>query len=179
MPVDRLAAGEGAPGLLHWTIGLWGTDGDGAEAGLTAEQYWQQIIHACFLDDPDPIARWREIETRSTRYRDWLNSLPIERLHLKGEGHRPVADDRRAPPWVGGSGRNIPSFEVFTVPTGAAPTGTSASASRCTAHGTLVKGVRLEFKDGLVVGVTADAEPGAAASRSSPRPAATGSASSR
>ena len=28
---------------------------------MSAEEYWQQIIYACFLDEEDPIARWREV----------------------------------------------------------------------------------------------------------------------
>jgi len=44
---------------FSWTLGLYGTPAMAAEAGLTEEEYWEQIIGACFLDDPDPIARWR------------------------------------------------------------------------------------------------------------------------
>src|SRR6202007_2451990 len=101
-------------GRFSWTLGLYGTEAMAAEAGLSVEEYWEQIIHACFLDDPDPVARWRETLDRIHVYRDWLNSLPIDRLHLEAEGTdlwMTLGDHRR---WVGGSGRNIPSFEIFT-----------------------------------------------------------------
>ncbi len=98
MPMIAWQQEKEAAGLLHWTIGLWGTAAMAAEAGLTVEQYWDQIIKACFLDDPDPIARWRETLESIHHYRDWLNSLPIERLHLEAEEHRPVAYAGRASP---------------------------------------------------------------------------------
>ena len=116
MPLIAWQQEKEAAGLLHWTIGLWGTAAMAAEAGLTVEQYWEQIIKACFLDDPDPIARWRETLDAIHHYRDWLNSLPIERLHLEAEEidlWMTLGERRR---WVGGSGRNIPSFEIFTSP---------------------------------------------------------------
>ena len=48
-------------GRFSWTLGLYGTPAMAAEAGMSEEEYWQQIIHACFLDEEDPIARWREV----------------------------------------------------------------------------------------------------------------------
>jgi aminopeptidase len=143
-------------GLLHWTIGLWGTEAMAAEAGLTPEKFWEQIIHACFLDDPDPIARWHETLAAIHRYREWLNSLPIDRLHLEAEGTDLWLTMGEHRQWVGGSGRNIPSFELFTSPDWRGTNGHVSFSEPLYSHGKIVKGVRLEFKDGLVVGVTAE-----------------------
>ena len=55
-----------------------------AEARLSIEEYWEQIIKACFLDLEDPVARWREVRAADQRHRDRLNALPIERLHVEG-----------------------------------------------------------------------------------------------
>ncbi len=143
-------------GLFHWTIGLWGTEAMAAEAGISLEQYWEQIIHACFLDDPDPIGRWRETTGTIHEYRDWLSSLPIERLHLEAEGTDlwlTMGANRR---WLGGSGRNIPSFEVFTSPDWRGTSGHISFSEPLYTHGALVRGARLEFTDGLVTGVSAD-----------------------
>jgi aminopeptidase len=156
MPLVNWQQEKERAGLFHWTIGLWGTEAMAAEAGLTLEKFWEQIIHACFLDDADPIARWRETIDAIHRYRDWLNSLPIERLHLQADGTDlwlTMGEHRR---WIGGSGRNIPSFELFTSPDWRGTNGHVSFSEPLYSHGTLVKGVKLEFKDGLVVGVTAD-----------------------
>lgn len=143
-------------GNYHWTIGLWGTAPMAAEAGLTLEQYWDQIIRACFLDDDDPVARWRETMGRIHTYRDWLNSLPIDRLHLEAEDTDLwlTLGERRN--WVGGSGRNIPSFEIFTSPDWRGTEGRVRFSEPLYVYGSLVRGVELEFKDGLVTGVSAD-----------------------
>jgi aminopeptidase len=159
MPLIAWQQEKEAAGLFHWTIGLWGTAAMAAEAELTVEQYWEQIISACFLDDPDPIARWRETLDAIHRYRDWLNLLPIERLHLEAEEIDlwiTLGERRR---WVGGSGRNIPSFEIFTSPDWRGTTGHVKFSEPLYSHGMIARGVRLEFKDGQVTSATADENP--------------------
>jgi aminopeptidase len=159
MPLLAWRQEKEAAGLLHWTIGLWGTAGMAAEAGLSVEQYWEQITRACFLDDPDPIARWRETLEAIHGYRDWLNSLPIERLHLEAEEIDlwiTLGEKRR---WVGGSGRNIPSFEIFTSPDWRGTNGYVKFSEPLFSHGMIARGVRLEFTDGLVTSATAEETP--------------------
>ena len=159
MPMIAWRQEKEAAGLLHWTIGLWGTAAMAKEAGLTVEQYWEQIVTACFLDDPDPIARWRETLDAIHRYRDWLNSLPIDRLHLEADDIDLwiTLGERRK--WIGGSGRNIPSFEIFTSPDWRGTDGHVKFSEPLYSHGMIARGVRLEFKDGLVTSATADENP--------------------
>lgn len=150
MPMMAWRQEKEAAGLLHWTIGLWGTAGMAAEAGLSVEQYWQQIIQACFLDDSDPIARWRETQAEIARYREWLNSLAIEHLHVEAEGTDlwlTIGSKRR---WIGGGGRNIPSFEIFTCPDWRGTEGHISFSEPLYSHGKIASGIRLEFKEGLV-----------------------------
>jgi aminopeptidase len=156
MPLIGWQQAKEAAGLFHWTIGLWGTEAMAAEAGLSVEAYWEQIIKACFLDDPDPIARWHETIEAIHHYRDWLNSLPIERLHVKAQDTDlwlTLGEHRR---WIGGGGRNIPSFEIFTSPDWRGTNGHIKFSEPLYTHGTLVEGIRLEFKDGLVARVSAE-----------------------
>ena len=143
-------------GEQTWTIGLWGTEAMAAEARMSLEEYWQQIIKACFLDDPDPIARWRSTGEQIDRFRDWLNSLPIDRLHVEADGTDLwlTLGDRRQ--WVGGGGRNIPSFEIFTSPDWRQTEGRIRFSEPLYAHGSLVKGVELTFEQGRVVEATAE-----------------------
>ena len=88
-------------GELTWTIGMWGTEGMASEARMPLEEYWQQIIGACFLDDPDPIARWRSVVAQIDQFKEWLNSLRDRAAARRGRGRRPVADARRAAPLAG------------------------------------------------------------------------------
>jgi len=143
-------------GRFTWTLGLYGTAALAAEAGLREEQYWQQIIDACFLDQADPIARWREVTGQIDDYIGRLNALPIERLHVLGEDVdlRVTLGERRR--WVGGTGRNIPSFEIFTSPDWRGTEGWIAFNQPLYRYGNLVRGIRLEFDDGRVVAASAE-----------------------
>ena len=143
-------------GHMTWTLGLYGTPAMAAEAGLSEEDYWQQIIYACFLDEEDPIARWREVSGQIQDYTGRLNSLDAESLHIEGEDvdlRIRVGESRK---WVGGSGRNIPSFEVFTSPDWRGTEGRIRFSEPLYAYGSLITGVELEFEHGLVVAARAD-----------------------
>ncbi len=138
-------------GELSWTVALYGTEAMAAEAELTLERYWEQITKACFLDDSDPVARWRAVTEQVHGFRDALNALPIERLRMQG----PDCDisftlgERRR--WVAGGGRNVPSFEVFTSPDWRGTDGWIRFSEPLYAFGQLVRGAELRFENGLVV----------------------------
>ena len=53
--------------------------------------------------------------------------------------------------WVGCSGRNIPSFEIFTSPDWRGTEGWISFNQPLYRYGNLVRGIRLEFSDGRVV----------------------------
>ena len=109
-------------GNFSWTIGLYGTEGMAAEARMSIEEYWEQIVLACYLDETDPKASWRHVTEQIDATIAALDALPIERLHVTGQDADlwiTLGEQRR---WLGGGGNNIPSFEIFTsVPIGAAP----------------------------------------------------------
>lgn len=143
-------------GRYTWTIGLYGTPAMAKEAGLSEKAYWNQIIRACFLDKKDPIQEWKKVYRAIERTRTKLNALPIDKLHLTG----PDADlwihlgkNRR---WVGGSGRNIPSFELFTSPDWRGTSGWIRFNMPLYHYSVLIKGVELWFKDGRVVKARAE-----------------------
>ena len=138
-------------GRFSWTLGLYGTDAMAAEAEMGAEEYWEQIVHACFLDEQDPIARWQEVGRTLESTRERLDALDIERLHVEGEDADlwiSVGERRR---WLGGRGRNIPSFELFTSPDWRGTEGWIRFDQPLYRYGNLVKGISLRFEDGRVV----------------------------
>lgn len=143
-------------GRFSWTLGLYGTDAMAAEAGMSGEEYWQQIVHACFLDQEDPIARWREVSAQIKRTGEWLNGLEIERVHVRGEDvdlRVTIGEQRR---WLGGRGRNIPSFELFTSPDWRGTEGWIRFNQPLYRYGNLVKGISLTFEEGRVVRASAE-----------------------
>lgn len=148
--VDKESAGD-----YTWTIALYGTEAMAAESGMAVQEYWEQIAAGCFLDDADPVARWREVNAQITATCDWLSALPIERLHVEGEDVDlwiTLGERRR---WLGGSGRNIPSYEVFTSPDWRGTEGRIAFSEPLYIFGSLIRGVELEFGEGRVVAARA------------------------
>jgi aminopeptidase len=143
-------------GRFTWTLGLYGTEAMAAEASMSAEEYWGQISNACFLDTEDPIARWREVFERLERTREQLDALAIERVHVEGEDVDlwvAVGEQRR---WLGGRGRNIPSFEIFTSPDWRGTEGWIHCNQPLYRYGNLVRGIRLRFSEGRVVEASAE-----------------------
>jgi len=155
-PWMRWRAEKEGAGKLTWTLGLYTTAAMAAEAGLSEQDYWEQIIKACFLDDHDPIGRWRAVEKQIKETMKRLNALAIKKLHIEGADADLWVTIGEKRQWMGGSGRNIPSFEVFTSPDWRGTNGWIRFNQPLYNYGVVAKNVRLEFKDGVVVNVTAD-----------------------
>jgi aminopeptidase len=138
-------------GRFTWTLALYATKAMAKEAKMPLQGYWDEIINACFLDKKSPIAEWKKIYKNLESYRLKLNKLPVERFHVKG----PDADlwigigEKRQ--WMGGSGRNIPSFELFTSPDARLTNGWIKFSEPLYRYGNLITGVKLVFKDGRVI----------------------------
>jgi aminopeptidase len=140
-------------GKFTWTIALYGTPAMAREAGLSEKEYWRQIIKACFLDEKDPIKKWKAVYRDIEKYRSRLNKLSpkIDKLHAVG----PDMDmwftlgEKRA--WHAGSGRNIPSFEIFTSPDWRGTTGWIRFNQPLYRYSQKITGIQLWFKDGKVV----------------------------
>jgi aminopeptidase len=138
-------------GKFTWTIALYGTSAMAKEARLSKKEYWQQIIKGCFLDQDDPVAKWKQVSKKNEIIRQKLNSLPIDKLHIKGLGANlwiKMGDKRL---WKGGNGRNIPSFEIFTSPDWRGTEGTIKFNQPLYVFGNLIKNVELEFRQGQLV----------------------------
>ena len=138
-------------GKFTWTLALYGTTTMAKEAKMSLEEYWGQIIKACFLDMNDPIAEWQKIFKEQERIKNTLDNLSIDRLHVQAEGidlWLTLGDKRQ---WMGGSGRNIPSFEIFTSPDWRGTQGYIEFNQPLYRYGNIIKDIKLTFKKGRVV----------------------------
>jgi aminopeptidase len=142
-------------GKFTWTIALYGTPHMAKEANLSQKTYWNQIIKACYLDEKYPVSKWKEVYAQMAIYLEKLNGLAIEKVHVVGKDVDlwiTFGEKRR---WIGGSGRNIPSFELFTSPDWRGTEGWIRFNQPLYRYGNLIDGIELEFKNGLVVKSTA------------------------
>jgi aminopeptidase len=142
-------------GKFTWTIGLWGVPAKAEIVGLSLEEYWQQIIKACFLDKEDPISEWQRIFKMQRKIKAELNSRKIEWLEVKGADVNLKVKLGANRIWNGGSGRNVPSFEFFTSPDWRGTEGWIRFNQPLYRYGNVLEDIYLEFKNGLVVKATA------------------------
>lgn len=136
---------------FSWTLALYGTEAMAKEAGMSIKDYWDQIIQACYLDCEDPIVEWKKIHSEQERVKKALDSLEIEWLHVEGKRidlHVQLGKNRR---WLGGSCRNIPSFELFVSPDWHGTEGTIYFNQPLYRYGNILRDITLEFKKGVVV----------------------------
>lgn len=138
-------------GKSTWTLGMYGTPAMAAEVGMTEEEYWEQIILACYLDQPDPVAEWKKTIGEIERIRAELNKLKIEKIHLEAEGVDLWVGIGEGRKWLGGSGRNIPSFEIFISPDCRLTEGKINFNQPLYHYGNVIEGIELEFKAGKVI----------------------------
>ena len=142
-------------GALGWTLCMMPTEELAEKAGLSLRQYTNQIIKACYLDKPDPVGAWKSVFRDAIAIKKWMNSMDVKYYHVESEGInlkiRP--GDRRR--WIGISGHNIPSFELFISPDWRGTEGTYFANQPSFRSGNLVEGVKLTFKRGSVSEVKA------------------------
>jgi len=138
-------------GKLTWTLALYGTEAAANEAGISLEDYWGQIIKACFLDKNDPVNEWKKVFNEVERVKSKLNSMKIEKLHIKSERNDLTIALGENRTWLGGSGRNIPSFELFISPDCRLTEGEIYFDQPLYRYGNLIKNVYLKFEKGRVV----------------------------
>ena len=143
-------------GELSWTLALYGTESTADEADMTLKDYWQEIISACYLDTEDPIAKWNDMQSQIDDIKDKLNKLPIKRIKVESENTDisiKLGDKRQ---WRGGSGNNIPSYEIFTSPDWRGTEGVFRATQPLYRYGNLITGIEVVFEDGEVVEASAD-----------------------
>lgn len=138
-----------------WTIGLYPTQAMATEAGLSLESCWQQVIEACFLSHEYPLVKWQQVFSEIEDIKNKLNNLKIKTVNIKSENTDLNIGIGNSRQWVGGSGRNIPSFEIFTSPNWRESNGYISFDQPLYRYGNIIKDIYLEFKNGKVIKVTA------------------------
>jgi aminopeptidase len=142
-------------GKLSWSLCLYGTESMASEAGLSLDEYWEQIIEACYLREDDPVMKWKKVQNEIENIKDKLDSLRIEKLHIKGDDvdlQVQIGEHRK---WLSGGGKNIPSFEIFTSPDWRGTNGFINFNQPLYYSGKRIAGVSLKFENGVVVGSSA------------------------
>ena len=143
-------------GEFGWTLCLFPTAGLAEKAGMTSREYAAQVAAACFLKDPDPVAKWRALYEEAREIKAWLNGIKAEYLHVESDNVDLKVTPGARRRWLGLSGHNIPSFEIFTSPDWRGTSGRYYADQPSYRSGNYVKGVRLTFADGMATEIAAE-----------------------
>ena len=126
------------------------------EAGLSLEEYWEQIIEACYLREDDPVMKWKAVQKEIEEIKDKLDALEIEKLHIKGDDV-----DLDSADWAStGSGsaaaeKIFPASKYFTSPDWRGTNGSIRFNQPLYYSGKRISGVSLHFENGIVVASSA------------------------
>ena len=143
-------------GDFGWTLAIYPTEVMARHAGLSVADYRKQVIKACFLGRRQPIDHWQEIFGKARTIKRWLNRLEVDYFHITSKHIDLKVTPGSQRRWIGISGHNIPSFELFLSPDWRGTEGVYYADQPSYRSGNYVRGVQLEFRKGKVVQVRAE-----------------------
>ncbi len=143
-------------GELGWTLCTFPTEELARQAGLTMQQYTNQIIKACYLDKADPVAVWKGVFKDAIAIKEWLNNMDVSYYRVESQHIDLKITPGAKRKWIGISGHNIPSFELFISPDWRGTEGRYFANQPSFRSGNYVEGVTLVFKKGVAVEVEAE-----------------------
>ncbi len=156
-PLRDILSKREEQGTFGWTLCSFPTAQMAKHARLSFKHYVDQIARACYLNKPNPVQAWEEIYRSAQSIKRWLNKLRIKYYHVESKDIDLKIAHGEKRRWIGISGHNIPSFELFISPDWRQTEGVYVANQPSYRSGNYVKGVRLEFKKGSVVKVGAEA----------------------
>src|SRR5439155_11718073 len=117
------------------------------------------------LDEPDPVAAWREQMSRLDARAATLTSLRPDALRYRGPGTDLTVGLLPTARWGSALFRtaggidyvaNLPTEEIFTTPDPRRADGTIRSSMPLSLNGQIIRGLELTFEGGRIVGVEAE-----------------------
>lgn len=117
-------------------------------ARLSMKQYTAQVITACYLNKREPVKEWKTIYKNAMAIKRWLNNMEVGYYHVESKSVDLRITPGKNRKWIGLSGHNIPSFEIFLSPDWRGTEGIYFANQPSYRSGNYVEGVRIEFRKG-------------------------------
>ncbi|MDX6481824.1 MAG: aminopeptidase [Gaiellaceae bacterium] len=151
----------------NWTIVPFPSEGWARQVygDPDLERLWRDVARAMRMDEPDPVAAWREhldrLETRATR----LNDLRPDAIRYRGPGTDLTVGLLSSARWLTAAFQtaagiehvvNMPTEEIFTSPDPTRAEGTIRSSMPLVHAGQIIEGLQLTFVDGRIIDVQAE-----------------------
>jgi aminopeptidase len=153
-------------GLCNWSIVAVPSEGWAktvfGEPDL--ERLWEAVASAVRLDEPDPVAAWREHVGKLVRRANGLNERRFDALRYRGPGTDLTIGLHPDSTWIAARDEvrgiefvpNMPTEEVFTTPDARRADGVVRATYPLQLQGTIVRGLEIRFENGRAVEVHAD-----------------------
>jgi aminopeptidase len=128
------------------------------------DRLWNAVETAVRLDEPDPVAAWREHIDRLEARAAVLNGLELDAIRFRGPGTdltigvHPDAiwkSARSTTSWGRDHVSNMPTEEVYTAPERGRAEGHVRSTRPLSLRGTVVRDLEVRFENGQIVDIDA------------------------
>ena len=143
-------------GVFGWTLCLYPTPALAEKAGMSLDDYAAQVAKACHLNQAQPEKDWQAFYTQAQDIKAKLAGLDIDSYHIESAGTDLVVAHGEKRRWVGITGHNIPSFELYISPDWRRTEGVFYADLPSYRSGNYVRGVKLTFQRGEVVRIEAE-----------------------
>jgi len=139
-------------GSLRWCGTQFPTDGDAQLGNMSLEEYEEFVYEAGFLNEEDPVAKWKEVEAYQDKWVNHLNGTKELHIVTKGTDLKVNCTDRT---WVNCCGKeNFPDGEIFTSPVAEGTNGMVTYSYPSINNGQEFEEVCFVVKEGKVVSAT-------------------------
>jgi aminopeptidase len=129
------------------------------------ERLWDDVLHVCRLDEPDPAAAWERRFAELERVRARLTELRFDALHFEGDGTDLTVGLLPGSLWMAARTEtvdgivhapNLPTEETSTAPDPARVDGVVRATKPLDLDGTQIRGLRVRFEAGRAIEIDAD-----------------------
>lgn len=138
----------------RWVLTQYPTAAYAADAEMSLPDYEAFVTSAMFLDRPDPIAAWKDLGKRQAALVEFMSGVRSVRIEADRTDLSLSVAGRS---WINSDGRrNMPSGEIFTGPVESSASGRLRCGFPVCRDGRELKGIALEFSEGVVTSARAD-----------------------
>jgi aminopeptidase len=136
-----------------------------AEPEEALEKLWEQILHICRMDEPEPEAAWDERNKALRGAAERLTNQHFDALHFEGPGTDLTIGLLPTSRWIAGDEEtiegishmaNLPTEEVFSSPDPERVDGTVRATKPLYTQGRIIDGLTVRFEGGRAVQIEAD-----------------------
>lgn len=141
-----------ASGALRWCAVQIPTESFAQDAEMSLDEWADVLYGACLVDEPDPVARWREMSDKQQRWVDWLKGR--EKIHIRGKDVDLTLSVQGRLFGKSDGEKNLPDGEIFTSPVEDSANGWVRFTYPLNL-GREAAGIEFQFENGKIVRATA------------------------